>query len=74
MSGIPISHVHQPESMSSPPTISRHATKAAVKRSSGIPSFVKRPIPWFAQTNFRMPSQKKTPPAINRKAIVDFGP
>ena len=48
--------------------------KAAVKCGNGIPSFVKRPTPWFTYTNFNIPSQKNTPPAISLKSSVDFGP
>src|SRR5262249_44295860 len=46
--GIAISLVAKPESNSSPPTISSPPMKVAVKCGNGIPSFVKRPIPWFA--------------------------
>jgi len=48
MNGIAITLVSKPERRSNPPTISRQATQSAVKCGSGMPSFVKRPIPWFA--------------------------
>jgi hypothetical protein len=37
MNGIAMSLVNNPERISSPTTISRHATKSAVKCGSGIP-------------------------------------
>src|SRR5215472_16341501 len=46
--GIAISLVVKPASNSSPPTISRPPMKVAAKCGNGIPSFVKRPTPWFA--------------------------
>src|SRR5215510_6297240 len=48
--------------------------KVAVKCGNGIPSFVKRPTPWFTYTNFKIPSQKNTPPAISLNSSVDLGP
>ncbi len=71
---IAISLVVKPASNSSPPTISRLPMKVAVKCGNGIPSFVKRPTPWFAYTNFKSPSQKNTPPAMTLRSRVDFGP
>jgi hypothetical protein len=35
---------------------------------------VNLPTPWFTYTNFKIPSQKKTPPAISRIIKIADGP
>jgi hypothetical protein len=52
--GIAMNLVLKPTSNSSPPRISRLPMKVAVKWGNGMPSFVKRPTPWFA-TSFGLP-------------------
>jgi len=73
ISGIAISRVARPARSRIPPRISRPATKEAVTAGSGMPSFVKRPTPWLARTNLRMPSQRKTEPAMIRRSSVAPG-
>ena len=70
MNGTLMSRVARPLISRRPPPISSTAIAGASTSGIGMPSFVKRPTPWFAYANFSRPSQKKTPPAISRKASV----
>ena len=73
MKGIATNRVARPSNSSTPPTISRPPTKWAVSTGSGIPNFVNRPTPWLTKTNLRMPSQRKTEPAMIRNSNVALG-
>ena len=45
-------------------------TNEAVMSGIGKPSFVKRPTPWFAKTNFIIPSHRNTAPAMKRIKMI----
>src|SRR5215212_6986259 len=66
--------VNKPPMISKPPIISAVAIKLAMVSGIGKPSLVNLPAPWLVYTNFKTPSQKKTPPAINLSNRIEEGP
>jgi hypothetical protein len=66
--------VKSPSKIKRPPIISAVPMKFANTSGNGNPNFVKRPTPWLGYTNFKIPSQKKTPPAISRRYNIEDGP
>jgi hypothetical protein len=54
--------------------ISPVAIQCDVIPGYGNPNFVNLPTPWLVYTNFRIPSQKKTDPAIRRMIKIEDGP